>query len=289
MYRDKRFAIFLFSAGILSIILIGYFGRDYYFLPLAEKYKSELHDRFGPSGLWGHGLGVIGSVFMLLNFMYSWRKRYEFREKFGSLKAWLEFHMFVGLFGPTLIIYHSIFKFHNVIATISFFSMLIVVVTGIIGRYIYVQIPHNRYGAELDLKKMQEKESKLSQILRIETQNDQGIVELCDRLCNYTFDEKLTGIPLLFTIVRNDIQRKQQLSALVKKLRGKSISEDFVKRIVRTMKQKAVLSRRIILWDSTHKLLDFWRILHKKLSWVLFIALAVHVLVTMLFGFTWVF
>lgn len=289
MYRDKRFAIFLFSVGILSIVLIGYFGRDYYFLPLAEKYKSAYHGKLGPSGVWGHGLGVIGSFFMLLNFMYSWRKRYEFREKFGSLKTWLEFHMFVGLFGPTLIIYHSVFKFQNVIATISFVSMVIVVVTGIIGRYIYVQIPHNRYGAELDLKKMQEKEYKLTEILRIETQNDPGVMELCDKLCNFTFDKILNKFSLLFIIVKNDIQRIQQISMLAKKLRQNNISEDFIKRIVRTLNQRAALSRKIILWDSTHKLLDFWRVLHKKLSWVLFITLAVHVLVTMLFGFTWVF
>jgi len=289
VYRDKRFAIFLFTFGILSIILIGYLGRDYYFLPLAEKYKSELHSKFGPSGLWGHGLGIIGSIIMLLNFMYSWRKRYEFKEKFGSLKLWLEFHMFVGLFGPTLILYHSAFKFQGVIATVSFFSMVIVVITGIIGRYIYVQIPHNRYGAELDLAQLEEKEKKLTEILKVEIQNDKELLELCDWICHDAIDKENRNFSLLAAIIKDDIQRQRQISMLARKLRERNIAEDFVKRITRTMKQKSLLARKIVLWDSTHKLLDFWRVLHKKLSWVLFITLAIHVLVTMLFGFTWIF
>jgi hypothetical protein len=167
--------------------------------------------------------------------------------------------------------------------------MVIVVITGIIGRYIYVQIPHNRYGAELNLAQLKEKEKKLTEILKLEIQNDKELLKLCDNICHDAIDKEQRKLFLLFAMFKDDIQRRRNVAMLAGKLREKNISEDFVKRIKRTMKQKSLLSRKIILWDSTHKLLDFWRVLHKKLSWVLFITLAVHVLVTMLFGFTWVF
>jgi len=289
MYKDNRFAIFLFTFGLLSIILIGWLGHDYYFLPLAEKYKSVHHEKLGPSGIWGHGLGVIGSIIMLLNFLYSWRKRNEFNEKLGSLKHWLEFHMFVGLFGPILIIYHSVFKFQGIIATICFFSLVIVVISGIIGRYIYVQVPHNISGLELSLAELELENNRLTEILRTETQNDPVILKLCEEICGAEFNRDEKKLPLLVTLVKSDLQRRKHLNQFMDVLKEKGFSRMFLYEIMGVARQKAITSRRINLWESTHKLLDTWRIIHKKLSWLLFITLTIHVLVTILFGFTWVF
>lgn len=288
MYRDKIFATVLFAVGILSLITIGYFGRDYYFLPLAEKYSSAQHSTFGPSGMWGHGLGIIGSLFMLLNFLYSWRKRNEFNEKLGSLKGWLEFHMFVGLFGPTLIIYHSVFKFNGLIAATSFFSMVIVVLSGIIGRYIYVQIPRTISGAELSLADLEVDATRLRTILSVEFQDDEGLQLHCEQLCHFTAEKNYRDFGLIWTIFKNDLARRKQLSVLLQDLRNKNISEISIKRIARTVRQQSLLTRKIVLWVRTHKLLDSWRIVHKKLSWLLFATMIVHVLVTLLFGFVWI-
>ena len=289
MYRDKIFAILLFSFGVLSLIVIGYVGRDYYFLPLADKYNSELHNIFGPSGLWGHGLGIIGSVLMILNFMYSWRKRFEFKEKLGSLKGWLEFHMFVGLFGPTLIIYHSAFKFNGIIASISFFSMVVVVISGIIGRYLYVQIPHNISGTELSLAELEEDATHLKSILNVEFAHDVTLQAHCEQLCNFKFEKSNGSLGLIRTLIKNDLDRRKKLSLMISELRNRNVSENSIQRITRTVKQQLQLTRNIVLWANLHKLLDTWRILHKKLSWVLFATLLVHVVVTILFGFVWIF
>lgn len=288
MYRDKIFATVLFAVGILTLIIIGYVGRDYYFLPLTEKYNSGQHSTFGPSGLWGHGLGIIGSLFMLLNFLYSWRKRFEFNEKLGSLKGWLELHMFVGLFGPTLIIYHSVFKFNGLVAAISFFSMVIVVLSGIIGRYIYVQIPHKISGAELSLAELGEDATRLRTLLGVEFQGDEILQQHCERLCQFSTDKNSRDWGLIWTIFKNDLARRKQLSVLLQDLRKKNISEISIKRIARTVRQQSLLTRKIVLWVRTHKLLDSWRIVHKKLSWLLFATMIVHVLVTLLFGFVWI-
>ena len=289
MSRDRLFAASLFTMGLLTLVFIGYWGRDYYFIPLAEKYTSELHRVFGPSGLWGHGLGIIGSVFMLLNFMYSWRKRFEFREKLGSLKLWLEFHMFVGLFGPTLVVYHSVFKFDGIIATVCFFSMVIVVITGIIGRYIYIQIPHNIFGAELGLVELENEAERLYSVLRAEIKDDERMIQQFEKWCQFPAPGTVHPLRLIFAFLKNDIENRRKLDRMIKDLRKKRMSEDFVNQIANTLKQTLLLSRKIILWSGSHKLLDTWRLLHKKLSWVLFITLAVHVLVTLLFGFTWIF
>jgi len=290
MDKDKLFAYFLFSAGIVTVALIGWFGRDYYFLSLTQKYQSGEHSLFGPSGLVGHGLGIIGSVLMLLNFMYSWRKRYEFKEKFGGLKFWLYFHMFVGLLGPALIIYHSAFKYHGIIATTSFFSMVTVVISGIIGRYIYIQIPHTIGGLELTLFDLREEYRRLSEALTRQVENDNEILQHCNELCSDP--SPTTGnknLRILWLLLKNDWQRRKRLTHFAALLKSKGFSEHFLKEILHVAKQKVHTHERLVMWESTHRLLDSWRFIHKKLSWVLFITMTVHVLVTVLFGFIWIF
>jgi hypothetical protein len=290
MYRDKYFALFLFGFGALVLITIGYIGREYYFLSLPEKYQSDLHQAMGPSGRWGHGLGIIGSVLMLLNFLYSWRKRNEFNEKFGRLKVWLEFHMFVGLFGPTLILYHSAFKLQGIVAVVCFVSMIIVVLSGIIGRYIYVQIPRHINGAEFGLAELQEREQQLTEILHIETRQDPVVSRLCQDICQSKEVDPRTGtLAMLTHILKAHWRSRRQLHALIAHLQQDQTTAEFVPRIHATVKKRLHLARKTALWKGAHRLLDTWRFLHKKLSWLLFITLAIHILVTLLFGFTWIF
>ena len=290
MYRDKYFALFLFGVGALALITIGYIGREYYFLSLPEKYQSALHPEMGPSSRWGHGLGIIGSVLMLLNFLYSWRKRNEFNEKFGRLKVWLEFHMFVGLFGPTLILYHSAFKLQGIVAVVCFVSMIIVVLSGIIGRYIYVQIPRHINGAEFSLSELQEREQQLTDILAIETRQDPAVNSLCQNICQRRdSDLQLGTLAMLAHILQAHWRSRRQLQELIGLLQQNQATAEYVPRIHATAKERLHLARKTALWKGAHRLLETWRFLHKKLSWLLFITLAVHILVTLLFGFTWIF
>lgn len=290
MYRDKYFALFLFGVGALALITIGYIGREYYFLSLPEKYQSALHPEMGPSSRWGHGLGIIGSVLMLLNFLYSWRKRNEFNEKFGRLKVWLEFHMFVGLFGPTLILYHSAFKLQGIVAVVCFVSMIIVVLSGIIGRYIYVQIPRHINGAEFSLSELQEREQQLTDILAIETRQDPAVNSLFQNICQRRdSDLQLGTLAMLAHILQAHWRSRRQLQELIGLLQQNQATAEYVPRIHATVKERLHLARKTALWKGAHRLLDTWRFLHKKLSWLLFITLAVHILVTLLFGFTWIF
>ena len=289
MDKEKLFAYFLFGTGILTVVIIGWIGSAYYFLPLTLKYQSSLHSVYGPSGIVGHGLGIIGSILMLLNFLYSWRKRYEFKEKLGGLKFWLYFHMFVGLLGPALIIYHSAFKYHGIIAITSFFSMIAVVISGIIGRYIYIQIPRTIGGLELTLYELQEEYRRLSKALTTQIQNEPEIMRQCEVLCSDVSIGEDKNLRILWLLLRNDWQRRKKLLRFVQLIRSKGFSENFLREILSITKQKIRTHERIVMWESTHRLLDGWRFIHKKLSWVLFITMTVHVLVTLLFGFTWVF
>jgi hypothetical protein len=101
------------------------------------------------SGLFGHLLGVLGFVLMLLTeTLYSFRKR-SHRARWGSMFEWLQFHIFTGLVGPFMVLLHTSWKF-NGLAGVTTLLTIIIVASGFIGRYIYTKIPRTMDGAELE-------------------------------------------------------------------------------------------------------------------------------------------
>ena len=83
--------------------------------------------------------GWIGYGLMLLMNVYSMRKRFEFMNNLGKLSYWLNFHIFCGLLGPTLIFFHSGLKVRGLVG-ISFWSMVVSLSSGIIGKYFFTQL-----------------------------------------------------------------------------------------------------------------------------------------------------
>src|SRR4030066_1306001 len=89
---------------------------------------------------------------MIIGFgVYMIRKLYRKFFNIGYLKHWLEFHIFLCSVGPVLILYHTAFKFGGIVS-VSFWSMAAVVLSGVIGRFIYLQIPRSIQGNELEIE-----------------------------------------------------------------------------------------------------------------------------------------
>jgi hypothetical protein len=103
-----------------------------------------------PAGdLFGHGMGIVGFVFMLMTeTLYSLRKRSR-SVKWGRMSNWLQFHIFTGLVGPFMVLLHTSWKF-NGIAGVSTLFTVIIVISGFVGRYIYTRIPRSMEGLEIE-------------------------------------------------------------------------------------------------------------------------------------------
>ncbi len=67
--------------------------------------------------------------------------------------------------GPILVLFHTAFKFGGIVA-VSFWSMVAVFLSGVIGRFIYLQIPRSIEGRELNLYEVKEMRSNVAGIVR---------------------------------------------------------------------------------------------------------------------------
>src|SRR3989339_2239535 len=154
--------------GTTTFIYLGYSGYSYYLTPYEERFFHPVHTILKPSGIIGHGLGIIGSLMMLVGVgLYMMRKRLKSFSRLGAIKHWLELHIFLCSVGPILVLYHTAFKFGGIVA-VSFWCMIAVVISGVIGRFIYIQIPRTIQGQEYSLDELKSLDKDYSHRLKEE-------------------------------------------------------------------------------------------------------------------------
>lgn len=81
---------------------------------------------YTPSSDFGYYLGLVGSIFMVTLLLYPLRKRLQILQRVGDLRYWFKVHMFLGIAGPVLVLYHSTLKVGSLNAAVAFYSMLVV-------------------------------------------------------------------------------------------------------------------------------------------------------------------
>ncbi len=103
----------------------------------------------------GYWIGVAGAVMMLILFSYPLRKHFRFAQNWGRMKWWFWLHMALGIGGPLLILVHSTFRIHSLNAAVALYSMIIVALSGIVGRFIYRHVNRGLRGEEIGLQDLQ--------------------------------------------------------------------------------------------------------------------------------------
>ena len=94
-----------------------------------------------PNSAIGYALGITGFVMMLsTETLYSLRKRAK-GFHFGPMSAWLQIHMLTGIVGPYLVLLHSGWRFHGLAGCVTA-VMGVVVLSGLVGRYLFAWGPH---------------------------------------------------------------------------------------------------------------------------------------------------
>jgi VIT1/CCC1 family predicted Fe2+/Mn2+ transporter len=87
---------------------------------------------------------------MVSNLLYLVRRRWSRVEGLGDLSSWLAFHVAFGVAGVALVFVHAAMLYDNPIARASLIAAGVVLVTGVVGRWIYAQVPHRPDGHEQD-------------------------------------------------------------------------------------------------------------------------------------------
>jgi hypothetical protein len=137
--RYRELVVALLTIVGITVLYAGYVGRAT--VPAA-------------GGLLGHSLGILGLTLMLMTeTLYSLRKR-AMRRSWGTMRSWLQFHIFTGIVGSYLVVLHSAWSFNGLAGALT--AMTVVVVTsGFVGRYIYTAVPRTADGVVIEAQDLQ--------------------------------------------------------------------------------------------------------------------------------------
>ena len=230
-------------------------------------------DTVPPAGdLLGHGLGIAGFVLMLMTeTLYSLRKRSR-SARWGRMSSWLRFHIFTGLVGPYLVLLHTSWKF-NGLAGIVTALMIAVVLSGIVGRYIYTAVPRTADGAVIEAAELEHQialaEADLQRWLAGRPEADQRLVQRMAAL-------PAGGGPLL-VLGRTFLEWEYRLAWRREQRRMGALEKAQARELDRLLRQRRSLRRQVASLALARRMLATWHTVHIPIGMVLFAAACVHI------------
>lgn len=268
----------LVSATFAIWVLVRLGGFQYYTTPLAVRGYEAMHRALRPSGPFGQTFGVFGGVLMLVPFLYMLRKRFARWTWAGSMKTWLEVHLFCGILGPVLITFHTSFKFNGLISA-AYWAMVVVVLSGFIGRYLYVRIPRTLRGTEVSRAELDAHAGELLTDL-VQTAGSSPWLERVRALTDPAQVKGSIG-GLLF----GEVGLRLRLRALAREIRTSDLSYAQQDRLMHLTTERALLVRRIAYLQKTKTAFGLWHVFHVPLVYFLLLIACVHVGVTLYLGY----
>jgi len=278
------------AAGLLVVLvlvaltyLLWDLGDDFYLSDLQSRVEHSGYETLRPGGLVGHGYGIIGTILILANLLYLARRRLA-RWSLGSMKTWLNLHVFTGLFGSLLILFHSAFQFRTPIAVVTAISLGIVVVTGIAGRYLYALTPRpDRAALEQALSMLDGMapgcSARVYQALSIHkvTQVD----------THHWLLAKLAAVPKW---ARDARSRGFIVSYVIEDVPMAAVLDRKDRRRFRKAKRavRKYATREVVAVGAS-SLLQSWRGFHRLLAVILVLLVPVHIAVAWIYGYRWIF
>ena len=273
-----------YLAGLGSIAYFAFGGLSYYLTALIDRPRHPLFWALKPGGELGHRFAVVGSAMMIVMLGYSLRKRLPIFRRLGPIAVWLDYHIFLGICGPLFVVLHSSFKVGGLVA-LSFWSMILVAASGVLGRFLYRQIPRSRAGDELSLAQAEELDRELSRELVDELALPAETAERIEAIAGEGLDSQRSLLSTLFGLTLGRVALRRRLRRLVG--RRRPIDRSLRRRLEKAVARKALLRRRLILWDRLREIFHYWHVLHKPFALIMYLFMILHIAVAWSTGYAW--
>lgn len=272
----------LYGSALACILFFAWQGFDYFITPYSQRPHHADYLIFKPAGRWGLRFAVIGTSMMLGLLLYVFRKRTPLFGEMFSLSSWLSVHIFFGIAGPLFILLHTSFKLNGIVA-ISFWAMILVAMSGVLGRYLYIQIPQNKQGDLQDLENLETEIASLANAY----QARRGSSSVAFEECLASLSKEGNAGSLLSMIKEDLVQPFRWIGLSGKLTRIWGLSKQDKRDLLPILRRKIKLERRIVRLDRIYRLFHYWHLLHRPIAAVMYLFMMIHIVVALLFGISW--
>lgn len=294
MTKDARLAES--GAAILPLVSIAIglgavnlAGLNYYLMAQADRVRDPWHAWFKPTGFVGQTAGIVGFALFVSLYLYPLRKRWRALAFLGAIGRWLDVHIVIGLSVPVIVAIHAGWRFEGLIG-LGFWAMLLVSLSGVVGKYLYTRIPRRRGGLELTLAEVERSQASLAARIAEVTGIDGD--QVARDLVAHVSDRPSRGIAsAFFNLIASDFSRLFAARQLRRKWSGlcgrERVDSKAIREAVRLARRQIAIAQRVGMLDATHRVFSFWHVAHRPLSITAIICVAIHVVVALTLGVTW--
>jgi hypothetical protein len=167
--------------------------------------------------------------------------------------------------------------------------MIAVVLSGLIGRYLYVQIPRGIQGNELSIGELTTENKKLADSLTTRFGLSADVLRRIDAIASPPKDAaRMSMMDTINFFLVNDLTRRARLRTVFARLEQEGHHRHAVRALRRTAARRIILTRRIALLQQFRKIFHYWHVVHLPFSIIMVAILLIHVAVAIAFGYTWI-
>ncbi|GAB4581949.1 MAG: hypothetical protein Fur0022_47010 [Anaerolineales bacterium] len=261
MQNSARELWLAFTAIVIITIL-------YLFVVIVQGGVPEAREFFG------HSFGVLGFILMLMTeFLYSQRKRSR-SARWGKMATWLQFHIFTGIVGPYLVLLHTSWKFNGLAGVVTLL-MIVVVLSGFVGRYIYTAVPRSADGAVIESDDLEQAIASTEATLQEWLTAYPRTAHQLQPLLAGVGHSGQSDLALIFGRGLQEWRTRFQWWQLKSQLQG--LPREQISQLENLIRRRQTLKRQIASLAMARRLLALWHAVHVPIGMTLFFAAFVHI------------
>jgi Fe-S-cluster-containing hydrogenase component 2 len=220
------------------------------------------------SALIGVGLMVVAAIYPIF-------RRIKVFRWMASNTMWFDFHIMAGIVGPMFVALHTAMQLDTWVSA-AFWSMVIVVASGFLGRYLYTQVPALASGVELEELDHERAFQKYRPRLTV------PMAEIDRELALHRARAQEVGMSpsvlrALWWLIFQDIGRIPGTMARRSRLRQLGVDRRTRRDLARRAARMIVIARRQVVAPKAQLLLHSWKKVHVPFTVILAGFAAAHI------------
>ncbi len=233
-------------------------------------------------------LGNVGFTLILLAMLYPLRKTYPKLFKYiGKKPLWLDFHNFAGTLGTILVLFHTGFAFPIQGSTLGFVALVMVMLSGIFGRFLYQMIPRGVAGTELKMRDIEEEDASIN--LKLETlfMGETQYKAVLDRMVASITSTEVNKAPTLWSLIRAVLlSRYMVLRFRFHPPKELKAHRRQIGALVKLLQKKIRLKRNVVFLGLSSRLFARWQYIHRPFAYMMGTLAIGHVIYNLIY-FKW--
>ncbi|MBI5361778.1 MAG: NAD(P)-binding domain-containing protein [Planctomycetes bacterium] len=283
------------GTGLARALLIGFglslaalawalANADYYALPMEARPQNDKHLWLRPGLGLGLALGLASTALVVVNLLYIARRAKWWKLRFGTLRGWTTSHVATGVLALLCATLHGGMAPRDTVGGHALWAMIVLFVSGAIGRYFYAWVPRAANGRELELGELK---------LRLEKLGDEfdpgqrAFVERVRAEIERSIDRggwRSGFLDRVAALVLGGRAMRRTFAELARAGRAQGLTQGQVEDTLAVARETWRVGLAAAHHEDLRALVNTWRYAHRWVALLLVVLVVVHVFNALVYG-----